>query len=70
MELRWTEQAANDLERIADYLFDTTPERTAKLIRTLYDAPPALYFSLPRTKYVAMSFTWCGFCTARSAGLK
>ena len=25
MELRWTEEAVTDLERIADYLFEKTP---------------------------------------------
>ena len=27
MQLRWTEEAANDLERIADYLLLHAPER-------------------------------------------
>jgi len=39
MELRWTEEAAGDLERIADYLFAHTPERAARLVRALYEAP-------------------------------
>ena len=42
MELRWTEEAAADLERIADYLFERTPERAKQLVRTLYDAPASL----------------------------
>jgi addiction module RelE/StbE family toxin len=42
MELRWTEEAAADLERIADYLSEHTPERATKLVRTLYDAPASL----------------------------
>ena len=42
MELRWTEEAAADLERITDYLFDQAPEWAEDLIRTLYAAPDAL----------------------------
>jgi toxin ParE1/3/4 len=42
MELRWTEEAANDLEHIADYLFENAPERAAGLIREIYKAPVAL----------------------------
>lgn len=42
MELRWTEDAALDLERIADYLFEQTPEHALELMRTLYNAPAAL----------------------------
>ena len=38
MELRWTQDAARDLERISDYLFENAP----KLIRTLYHAPEVL----------------------------
>ena len=42
MRLRWTSAAADDLENIADYLFEKTPENAARLIRELYDAPSAL----------------------------
>jgi toxin ParE1/3/4 len=42
MELRWTEEAAADLERIADYLFEHTPGRAPRLVRALYDAPSTL----------------------------
>lgn len=42
MELRWTEEAAADLERIADYLFEHAPERAERLVRALYDAPSGL----------------------------
>ena len=38
MELRWTEEAAADFERIADYLFKQTPERASQLVSTLYNA--------------------------------
>lgn len=42
MHLRWTEAAAADLERIADYLFTHTPERSQRLVQMLYEAPEAL----------------------------
>jgi plasmid stabilization system protein ParE len=42
MQLRWTEEAANDLERIADYLFEHAPDRAGELVRTVYDAPAGL----------------------------
>jgi len=42
MRLRWTAAAADDLERIADYLFEKTPENAAQLIRKICDAPSAL----------------------------
>lgn len=42
MELRWTKEAAADLERIADYLFVHTPAHAERLVRALYDAPATL----------------------------
>ena len=42
MQLRWTEEAANDLEHIIDYLFEHAPDRAAGLVRTVYDAPAGL----------------------------
>lgn len=42
MRLRWTREAAADLEQIADYLLTHTPDRAYELVRTLYDAPSAL----------------------------
>ena len=42
MQLRWTTEAAADLERIADYLFQHVPERAPELVRTVYDAPAVL----------------------------
>jgi toxin ParE1/3/4 len=42
MLLRWTREAAADLERIADYLFEHVPERAAELVRAVYDAPASL----------------------------
>ena len=38
MELRWTEAAADDLVRIADYLFEHTPLHAERIERTIYDA--------------------------------
>ena len=42
MQLRWTLEAAADLERIADYLFDHTPDHAARLVDALYEAPATL----------------------------
>ena len=42
MELRWTQEAAADLERIADYLFEHTPDHAERLARALYEAPATL----------------------------
>jgi toxin ParE1/3/4 len=42
IELRWTEAAVADLERIADYLFEQTPEHAARVVRSIYDAPAKL----------------------------
>jgi len=42
MELRWTEEAAADLEHITDYLFQNAPERAAELVRGIYSTPTAL----------------------------
>jgi plasmid stabilization system protein ParE len=42
MQLRWTEEAADDLEHIVDYLFEQAPDRAAELVRTVYDAPATL----------------------------
>ena len=42
MQLRWTEEAANDLERIADYLLPHAPDRADQLIQRIYDAPSSL----------------------------
>lgn len=42
MQLRWTEEAANDLERIADYLLEHAPDRARELIRRVYEAPTSL----------------------------
>ena len=42
MQLRWTEEAANDLERIADYLIQNTPGRAPALVQRIYDAAGSL----------------------------
>jgi toxin ParE1/3/4 len=42
MELRWTREAASDLERIADDLLGHTPNHAERLVRALYDAPGTL----------------------------
>ncbi len=42
MQVRWTTAAARDLENIADYLFEKTPENAARLIREICDAVFAL----------------------------
>jgi toxin ParE1/3/4 len=42
IELRWTFAAADDLQQIADYLFEKTPRTAAQLIRRIYEAPSAL----------------------------
>jgi toxin ParE1/3/4 len=42
MQLRWTDEAATDLERIADYLLEHAPDRAQDLIGRVYDAPNSL----------------------------
>ncbi len=42
MQVRWTSAAADDLENIANYLFEKTPQNAARLIREIYDAPSTL----------------------------
>ena len=42
MEIRWTQEAAADLEHITDYLFQNAPQRAAELVRRIYNAPAAL----------------------------
>src|SRR5215208_7968558 len=39
MDIRWTEEAANDLERIIDYLLTDAPERATELVQAIYEAP-------------------------------
>jgi toxin ParE1/3/4 len=42
MQLRWSEEAAADLERITNYLFEETPQHAPELVRAIYNAPHAL----------------------------
>ncbi len=42
MQLRWTEAASADLERIADYLSVHAPSRAAGLAMSIYEAPELL----------------------------
>jgi toxin ParE1/3/4 len=42
MQVRWTTAAASDLENIADYLFEKTPQNAARVIREICDAVFAL----------------------------
>ncbi len=42
MQVRWTMAASRDLESIATYLFEKTPENAARLIREIYNAPSCL----------------------------
>lgn len=42
MHLRWSEEAADDLERITNYLFEETPRHAPELVRAIYSAPAAL----------------------------
>lgn len=38
MQVRWTKAASLDLEIIANYLFDKTPDHAPRLIREIYQA--------------------------------
>jgi addiction module RelE/StbE family toxin len=42
MELRWAEDAATDLELIANYLFEHAPGRAEELVREIYNAANGL----------------------------
>jgi toxin ParE1/3/4 len=42
MQLRWTTAAAGDLEGIAEYLYEKSPQNAAQLIRKIYEAPAIL----------------------------
>jgi toxin ParE1/3/4 len=42
MTVRWSEEAASDLEHITDYLFEHAPARAAELVRAIYSAPAKL----------------------------
>jgi addiction module RelE/StbE family toxin len=42
MELRWSQEAADDLERITNYLFENAPGRAEGMVRTIYNSPSGL----------------------------
>ena len=42
MQLRWTEEAEADIRRIADFLFEHTPEHAPRIVQAIYDAPASL----------------------------
>jgi toxin ParE1/3/4 len=42
MPLRWSVEAASDLERITNYRFEETPQHAPELVRANYKAPSAL----------------------------
>jgi len=42
MRVRWTPAATDDLQNIANYLFEKTPEHAPRLIPKLYAAPSSL----------------------------
>jgi len=42
MKLRWTEAAATDLVRIADFLLEETPYHGARLVSEIYEASQVL----------------------------
>jgi toxin ParE1/3/4 len=42
MQLRWSQEAVKDLERITDYLFEESPQDAAEQARAVYDAPNKL----------------------------
>jgi plasmid stabilization system protein ParE len=35
MQLRWSEEAADDLERVTNYLFEQTPTRAPEFVRAI-----------------------------------
>lgn len=55
MELRWTEEAANDLERITDYLFEKSPERAPDLVRAIYNVWQRREHKLARSLFLAQA---------------
>jgi toxin ParE1/3/4 len=42
MQLRWTEEAAADLDEIADYLFEQTPVHAGRIVLDIYNSPEIL----------------------------
>jgi toxin ParE1/3/4 len=42
IEIRWTDAATADLEKIADYLFEKAPEHAFRVVRAIYNEPAKL----------------------------
>jgi addiction module RelE/StbE family toxin len=42
MKVRWSPEAADDLERIYQYIFEDSPLRASEVVRTVYDGIIAL----------------------------
>jgi toxin ParE1/3/4 len=42
MQLRWTTAAADDLEGIAEYVFEKSPQSAPQLLRKIFEAPASL----------------------------
>ncbi len=42
MRIMWTPAAAGDLEEIADFLYEQTPETAIRLVQAIYSAPSVL----------------------------
>lgn len=61
MQLRWTAEAASDLERIADYLFQHASGRAPDVLRVIYAAPATLLtlhkLRYPQSGELASDFT-------------
>ena len=57
MELRWTKRPP-DLELIADYLFEHTPDHAERLVRALYEAPATLPMFPHREVGHTIGTTW------------
>lgn len=43
MRVRWTTDAADDLERICDYIAETNPDSARRIARTIVDGVASLY---------------------------
>ena len=42
MQLQWTQNAVDDLERIANYLFENVPEKAEQFTLRIYEASAVL----------------------------
>jgi plasmid stabilization system protein ParE len=51
MQLRWSEEAASDLERITNYLFEETPQHAPELVRAIYSPFRSVDFSPSRASW-------------------